>query len=80
MHMFYNCTYTQLFWKEVSTWLKTFQVALEPLIETHVLFGVTNHKQFSPVDQSHNFNWLTINICFTVQKDQGQFKSFCIKY
>ena len=42
--MFYNYTYTQLFSKEVSIWLKTFQVTLEPLKETHVLFGITNHK------------------------------------
>ena len=45
-HIFYECTHTQLFWKEVSLWLKTFQIILEPLDETHVLFGVANHKQF----------------------------------
>ena len=39
--------YTQLFWKEVSIWLKTFQaIMLGSLNETRVLFDVTNHKQF----------------------------------
>ena len=45
-HLMLNCSYSTLFWKDVIQWLNNFQINIELLSETTILFGIFDKGDF----------------------------------
>ena len=41
-----HCSYSTLFWKDIIQWLNTFQINVELLSETTILFGIFENENF----------------------------------
>ena len=45
-----NCSYSAIFWKDVIQWLNTFQINIELLSETMILFGIFDNENFKLIN------------------------------
>ena len=49
-HLMLNCSYSMLFWNDVIQWLNTFQINIDLLSETTILFGIFDNGDFKLIN------------------------------